>query len=444
MEDYRLIADELAADIAAGRLRPGQQLLPQRAFARRRGIAGSTAGRVYRELVRRGLITGEVGRGSFVRARPEPQMPALTEPSRARVDLELNHPVAPGQAELMARALGPLLRADALEDALRPCGAAGTPAARAHFAALVGGEGRQPAPEQLLFAGNGRQLLSAALTALVGPGERLGVEALTYPMVKAVAHRLGIRLVPLPVDAYGLRPETLAAAHRSAPLRALYVQPRGHNPLGGTLPEERREALARELRRLDLVAVEDAVWSFLVPWAAPLSALAPERVITVDSLSKRLAAGLTTGFAVVPRTLRDAVAAALRSGGWTPGRFALEAGVRWLVDGTVAELEAAKREDARERGRLAAEALRGHAVRPAPHSYYRWWELPAPWRAETFVAAAERHGIAVTPAAAFAVGPHAAPSAVRLGLASPPLPELRRALTTLAHIARGAPEDFLE
>lgn len=58
MGDYRAIADADAADIAAGRLRPGDQLAPQRRFARQHGIASSTAARVYAELVRRGLAVG--------------------------------------------------------------------------------------------------------------------------------------------------------------------------------------------------------------------------------------------------------------------------------------------------------------------------------------------------------------------------------------------------
>ncbi|MDF3149595.1 winged helix-turn-helix domain-containing protein, partial [Streptomyces sp. T21Q-yed] len=70
MNDYRRLAEHIADDITAGRLKPGERLPPQRVFARRRGIAGSTAGRVYAELVRRGLVVGEVGRGTFVRAAP--------------------------------------------------------------------------------------------------------------------------------------------------------------------------------------------------------------------------------------------------------------------------------------------------------------------------------------------------------------------------------------
>ncbi|MGH3392366.1 MAG: GntR family transcriptional regulator, partial [Actinomadura sp.] len=130
MEDYRLIADALAADIAAGRLGPGERLAPQREFARRHGIASSTAARVYGELVRRGLVVGEVGRGTFVRAAAPPPEPALAEPGGARVDLEIIFPLPAEQPALLAQSLTRLTRPDALAEALRPVAAAGTPAAR--------------------------------------------------------------------------------------------------------------------------------------------------------------------------------------------------------------------------------------------------------------------------------------------------------------------------
>lgn len=266
------------------------------------------------------------------------------------------------------------------------------------------------------------------------------MEALTYPVVKAVAQRLGITLVPLPVDHLGLRPEALTTVHRATPLRALYLQPRLQNPLGGTLPAERRLALAAELRRLELPVVEDTIWAFLHPEQPPFAALAPERTILADSLAKRLAPGLSAGFAVVPDELREPVSAALRSGGWGPSGFALEAAVRWIGDGTVAAVAAAKRADAVERQLLAGRLLSGFRLRADPCSYYLWWELPAQWRAEAFVAAAARQGIAVTPAAAFTVDPRSTPAAVRVGLASPQLPVLAGALETLARIARGGPE----
>ncbi|MBL1083149.1 PLP-dependent aminotransferase family protein [Streptomyces actinomycinicus] len=440
MHDYRRIADRIAADITGGRLLPGQRLPPQRAFARRHGIAPSTAGRVYAELVRRGLVVGEVGRGTFVRAGAPDGQPghALTEAAgTAVVNLELNYPAAPGQSELLAPALAPLLRPDALGQALRPAAAAGTPAARQAIAALLGQSGLRPAPERILFTGNTRQAIAATLASLVRPGGRVGVEPLTYPLVKEIAARLGLILVPLATDQEGPVPGSIDAAHRSAPLSALYLQPTLHNPTSRTTSAGRLRELADTVHRLGTPVVEDRTWSFLHPGGTPpLAALAPGLVHLVDGLSKRVAPGLTVGFAVVPDGRAEAVARAVRSGGWSAGSFALEAAVRWLGDGTVDRLVTAKRQDARRRQRLVAEKLAGFAVRSDPSALFAWWELPAPWRADTFTAAALAHGIAVTPGTAFSVDPGRTPDAVRLGLASVPEPELARALVTLAGVAR--------
>ncbi len=437
-DDYRRLADHIADDIAHGRLQPGERLPPQRVFARRRGIAGSTAGRVYAELVRRGLVVGEVGRGTFVRAAPAgPGERALVEAATAApVNLELNYPSAPGQSELLAPALAPLLRPDVLAEALRPAAATGTPEAREAAAALLATPGWRPTPDRIVFTGNARQAVAATLASLVRPGGRVGVEALTYPVVKEIATRLGITLVPLVTDEEGPRPDSVAAAHRTAPLAALYLQPTLHNPTSVTTSPGRRHRLARTATDLNIPVVEDRIWSFLTD-DDPLAAHAPGLTHVVDGLSKRVAPGLTVGFVVVPEERAEAVAAAVRSGGWSAGRFAVEVATRWIADGTVERLVEGKRADAARRQRIVEEELRGFTVRSDPRAYYAWWELPAPWRADTFTAAAAAQGVAVTPGPAFAAGPNRTPDAVRLGLGSVSEVALRGALRVLAGVVRG-------
>jgi DNA-binding transcriptional MocR family regulator len=443
VKDYRSVADAVAEEIRTGALRPGDRLPPQRRFAQQHGIANSTATRVYRELARRGLTVGEVGRGTFVRAVSPLSAPALTEPAGSRIDLELNYPVVPEQAALLAGGLDGLLRPDVLEHALRPIGAAGPPAVRESAADLLARGGWRPDPAHVLFAGNGRQAISAVVTALVPPGARLGVEELTYPAVKAIAARLGITLVPLAMDADGLIPQAVEEAHRDGPLHAVYVQPTLHNPLSLTMPRERAEQLADVLLRREIPAIEDTIWAFLHDELPPLAALAPERTVLVDSLSKRIAPGLTLGFVVAPEAVAGDIAASLRSGGWSPMRFALEAASRWQREGIVTRLVRAKQREAAVRQEIAARHLGGFAVRSDPRSYHCWWQLPRPWRADTFVAAAARHGIGVVPAAAFTVGGNHAPNAIRLGLASPQADVLSQALSTLADLARSAPDDLV-
>ncbi len=64
---YKQLVDRIAADIREGRLRPGTRLPTHRDLAAREGLALVTATRVYAELHAMGLVSGETGRGTFVK-----------------------------------------------------------------------------------------------------------------------------------------------------------------------------------------------------------------------------------------------------------------------------------------------------------------------------------------------------------------------------------------
>jgi len=68
----------LEADIRSGRLAPGARLPTHRALAASLGMNVGTVSRAYAEARRRGLLSGEVGRGTFVR-RPAGPVLALEE-----------------------------------------------------------------------------------------------------------------------------------------------------------------------------------------------------------------------------------------------------------------------------------------------------------------------------------------------------------------------------
>jgi DNA-binding transcriptional MocR family regulator len=292
--EYVRLADTVAAEIANGEFKPGDRLPPQRSFAYQRKIAVSTASRVYTELLRRGLVVGEVGRGTFISGEARRGATAPTEPRGARIDLEINYPMLPAQPALIAKSLEGLDRPEMLEVALRQGTSAGTQATRNIAANFLARQNWAPRPEQMLFTANGRQSIAAALAALVPPGGRCGVEALTYPFIKGIAARLGVTLVPLAMDEHGVRPDAVQKAHRDAHLSALYIQPTIQNPLGMTMPNARRADLLRVVEKLDLPVIEDTVYGFLAD-EPPLAVLAPERCVVIDSLSKKVAPGPGAG-----------------------------------------------------------------------------------------------------------------------------------------------------
>lgn len=439
--EYLRLADAVATEIANGGLKPGDRLPPQRSFAYERKIAVSTASRVYTELLRRGLVVGEVGRGTFISGQARRGVSAPPEARGARINLEINYPLLPNQTALIAKSLEGLDRPEALEAALRQGSSAGTPAARSISADFLSGNGWSAPAEQIVFTANGRQSIAAALSAIVPPGGRCGVEALTYPFIKGIAARLGVTLVPLAMDEHGVRPDAVQKARREAHLAALYIQPTIQNPLGITMPGSRRADLLRVVEKLGLTVIEDSVYGFLDD-EAPLAALAPDCCVVIDSLSKKVAPGLALGFIIPPPRLRESVMASVRSGGWTASGYAFAAAQRMMADGTAAELVRLKRADAQRRQQMAAERLAGFEIQTNPKSYHLWLTLPHHWRSQTFVAAAARRDIALTPSSTFAVSPGHAPNAIRLALAAPPVDQLDAGLRTLAGMLRANEEDF--
>ncbi len=434
--DYHQLADEIASDISTGRLAPGQKLLPQREYAYQRGIAASTAGRVYKELVTRGLIAGEVGRGSYVRYAPASGVASFAEPPDAPVNLELNVPGAVGEPHKLAGAFLDLVRnTQVFAQSMRAMSADGWDTARQALAAHIATPTWQPAPDRILVTGNGKQALSAAISAFAGPGERLGIEALTYPVARAIVEKLKIVPVPLRMDEFGVLPGEIDRLGAGGNTGVIYLQPCLHNPTGATMPPERRREIAERLEKYGIVAIEDRVYSFLsADRNPPLSALAPQNVVVVDSLSKRLCAGLSVGLIVVPAQLVRRCRESINASGLTPQRIPLEIAVRWILSGVAQEVEEDKRKDALNRNRMAREALQGWTVATDESSYHLWLTLPREWRVESFVAQAKARGIAIAPATAFAVERATAPNAVRIALASPALDELAVALKELAKL----------
>ena len=439
--EYLKLADAVAAEIANGALKIGDRLPPQRSFAYERGIAVSTASRVYAELLRRGLVVGEVGRGTFISGQARRGVSAPTEPRGARIDLEFNYPMLPAQAALIAKSLEGLDRPEALEVALRQTTCTGTQAARTISAAFLSRKDWSPDAEQIVFTANGRQCIAAALAAVVAPGGRCGVESLTYPFIKGIAARLGVTLVPLAMDEHGVIPDSVQKAHRDAHLSALYVQPVIQNPLGITMPPARRADLVRVTEKLNLTIIEDTVYGFLGD-EPPLTALAPDSCIVVDSLSKKVAPGLALGFIVPPPRLRQSIIASVRSGGWTAAGYAFAAGQRLMGDGTASELSRLKRIDAIRRQQMAAKYLSDFEIQANNKSYHLWLSLPPHWRSQTFVAAAARREIALTPSTTFAVAPGHAPNAVRLALGGPSIEQLEAGLRMLSGMLHTKEEDF--
>jgi DNA-binding transcriptional MocR family regulator len=433
---YKRVVDALAADIRAGKIPPGTRLPTHRELAAREGLALVTATRVYAELASMGLVSGETGRGTFVRETSLSPGHGIDQRAFAVdvVDLNFNYPSLPGQADLLRNALRALASSGDLEALLRYQPHGGRPHERASVALHLEQRGLTVPADRVLIVNGAQHGLAVAALAMLRPGDAIAVDALTYPGFKVLAKELRLELVPLPAATDGPDLDVLAQLCVTRPIRAIYTMPTLHNPLGWVTPRQSRQQLATIAREHGLLIIEDAAYAFLVEQPPPpLAALAPELTLYVSGLSKSVATGLRFGFVVAPTEFIGALERVVRATTWNTPALMTAIATGWLNDGTATRLEAQKRDDARRRQALARNVLDGLKVIGHPWSYFLWLPLPGDARADQVAAALMRETVSVSTAESFAATKHP-PHAIRLALGSVDVDVLARSLDKVKRV----------
>ncbi|WP_458764972.1 aminotransferase-like domain-containing protein [Cupriavidus basilensis] len=432
---YKQLVDRLAADIRAGRLRPGTRLPTHRDLAAREGLALVTATRVYAELQVMGLVSGETGRGTFVKeALPRGQGIDLQAWSDDTVDLSFNNPSLPGQADLLRAALRQLAAAGDLEALLRYQPHGGREHERATVARHLASRGLAASAETTLLVSGAQQGLTITAMALLEPGDVVAVDALTYPGFKLAAEANRLELAPIPAAENGPDLDALAALCRRRRVRAVYTMPTLHNPLGWVMSARWRRELVAIAREHGLILIEDAAYAFLAKGAPPpVASLAPETTVYVSSLSKSVATGLRVGFVCAPREWIPRLERAIRATTWNTPATMTAIACGWIEDGTVARLEADKRRDATLRQGVAGEVLGQLRRISHPASYFIWLPLAQEVRADAIAMALMRERISVSTAHPFSTSAHV-PHAIRLAIGSVSLATLRHSLEAVARV----------
>jgi DNA-binding transcriptional MocR family regulator len=438
---YLAIADALAADLEAERIRPGERLPTHRELARILGVNVVTITRAYAEAARRGLVDGHVGRGTFVRAIEErPRNRPQRGSASGAIDLSQNQialEIGSLDAAALIAALGSRFEA-ALHSGYQPAGQGEHRDAGAQWLARAG---LAVDPTRVMVTTGGQQALAAVFATFAKAGDTVLVEELTYAGVKSLAALFRLRLQPVALDEQGLVPEALEEACRRGNPKLLYCMPNLHNPTGVVLPPERRERVARLAERYDLLILEDDASGFLLEAPPPpIAALVPERGLFVTSLSKSLAPGLRVGYLAAPEKELEKLHQTQAALTWMTPALTAAIASSLIQSGELARVADRKRAEIRRRRALFQQAL-GHLASPSHGaSPCVWITLPEPWRGEEFVAAAERAGVLVSAAETFVVSRAHTPHAARLCLGTPASrAEVENALTRLARLLEGVP-----
>ena len=416
---YLGIVEALEADIRRGSILPGERLPAQRAIAEALDVDLTTVTRAFNEARRRGLVAAQAGRGTFVREDPEPgggPAPLL--------DLSMNIPPQPAAIDfrrLFAQTMNAVLSGPRGGLCLQYQQSAGALADRQAGARWLSARIGAVGSERVVLAAGAQSGLYALCALLLAAGDVLAAGRLTYPGLRAVAAQQGLGIEPIAMDEGGLIPEDFERACRMAAPKALYVVPSIDNPTTATLSEARRIRIAAIARRFGVILIEDDPYGALrSDRPAALATLAPELTWHLATLSKCVTPALRVAYVAAP----DAdgagrLAAVLRATTLMAPPVLAAMASRWIAEGRLDTVTAAIRAENRARQALAARVLAGCRLAADPEGHHLWLTLPDPWRAEDFADHAERAGVSIVPASAFAVIPDAT-QAVRLSLGIAP------------------------
>ncbi len=199
-------------------------------------------------------------------------------------------------------------------------------------------------------------------------------------------------------DDDGMLPQALADAVTSQNVKAVYLTPTVHNPLGSVMPESRRLALANAIRQHSLWLIEDDAYRFLEPdGPAPISWLVPERSFYIYSFTKPVALGMKVSYLVVPDAFADGLDDLVSQ--VNSGTSLLFAGVltSLVMDGTVQRLIAEKQALGRARQESISSGLAGWKIRAHRNGFHSWIELPQGIDARCFLCSVQIQGRSAHP-----------------------------------------------
>ena len=405
---YLAIADAISSDVEGGSLAKGDRLPPQRDLAWKLGVTLGTVTRAYKEAELRGLLHGEVGRGSYIRSGNI--VSSITPiPNEQDGLIDLTHAIPPPvvNPQEFDAALHAVMRDPRKLDLLDYAPPDGFPLHKSMAAHWLKRSGIEAQIRDIFITAGAHLGLITVLEAISEPGETVMAEKVNYALLRNTFKNAHVQPIALEMDSEGLTPAAFEHAARTSKSRILYVVPTLQNPTTSTMSMKRREDIVAIAYKYNVTIVEDDIFRLLDSrvQAPTFYTLAPDITYHITSLSKTLAPGLRIGFVVTPqgqeRSLRAHVRTlASRSVGIT-GEIA-----RYWIETDLADTILA-----RSRAELSAlrasfmDVFKGCKYRCEPGAPYAWLELPEHWQTARFVNALSAKNIKVTPGSAFQLIP---------------------------------------
>jgi DNA-binding transcriptional MocR family regulator len=402
---YQRLAERIEESISDGSLPAGAKLPPQRDLAYDIGVTIGTVGRAYALVRERGLVSGEVGRGTFVLGR-EPQhdivppvAPAAFSGTRSpalpgKLRMDSTSAPAVGQSEVIERLINKIVRTypDQITDYTRVWPASWR---KAGSQWLTQGDWT-PDPDSIVSTVGAHAAIMAVIASTTAPGDKIAFEQLTYSSISRSANLIGRRTVTIGSDEQGADPDDFDRLCAQQHPKIAFLMPALHNPTLGAMSTERRKAIVEVARKHNVWLIEDSVYGqLLTEQPVLLAQLAPERTFHVGGLSKTVAAGVRSGWVSCPASFAPRVQTAHKMvTGGIPFMLA-ELAAEMVLSGEADTIRDQVRREISGRESIARQSLAGLEFNSHRLAPFLWLKLPEPWISSTFKNAAAAEGVLV-------------------------------------------------
>lgn len=406
---HSVLTERIIADIDAGVLKPMDRMPTHRDLARELGLSVQTVSLSYKEAERLGYLSGEIGRGTFVKARVTDRAGRMMldhSPTEV-LDLSIIRGVYLEDHETASRAILRELADGDNSGFMRPCRpVAGLDNHRETARTWLHMLGVTAGAERILVTNGAAHGIFLALSCIVRSSDVVLCENLTDHSIIGLSNILGFSLKGLPTDDEGILPDALEAACEAGGVRALVLIPTLNNPTGHVAGAQRRRDIAAIAERYGVFVIEDEVYRPMIEDDLPsISEMLPDLGFFVTSFTKTVLTGLRVGYLVVPPAYSIRAASILRVSSWSGTYLTAEIATRWVENGTARRLLDVQRTEARARQKIAAEILGEHIASSHPLSFCAWLRVPPHWTEDGLVRSLTNQNVAVTPSEPFVAGP---------------------------------------
>ncbi|MBL4757331.1 MAG: PLP-dependent aminotransferase family protein [Rhizobiales bacterium] len=416
---YISIVRALERDVSQGLVQPGVKLPARRVLAQRLRVSLGTITKAYEEAESRGLVAGEIGRGTFVVG--DQSQAEQSRPANEWIDLSINASPDCGEAEILSQAMMNLGRGRGFAKRLEYHSQEGASLDIASVETWLRSLNVDVDAGAVCLCNGAQHAISIAVKAAIDLTQgAILTEAACYAGLKNIARFENLELVGIGMDEDGIRPDLLEAELARTGCRLLYLTPSLHTPTAMVMSEARRREIVEIAKRNDVFIIEDDSYGFLFQdKPTSLQSLAPERVFYLSSFSKITAPALRLGAMIVPRKYQDRARLGLASTGLMTSPLLSGVLSNMLEDGSLQDIVEKKRRETKARLDVARH-LFPHALpgKNVSSSFNIWIPFPNFERVFNVFSVAAAGGILLAAPDVFRVSADA-PVGLRVSLGGP-------------------------